>query len=225
MDKKFERRLEKAKNPRMRKHNRKPSFAKKIIRPSSHVEAFLQELSDDYHHAPDSGPIFTGNPGRDGINLTVPMVAPIAVAEGLAVAAVADGVDKIKEIAARKAKREALERRRKYYEADAARREAQREIVRAAMPGPANRCPTPAELTDAYLHRRDSAESIERFGTLMIDLEEYAKRVYDITGNKFTGSTGGVKDWLKQHCPLLAKHYSTCQRYKRMAQDDKSLTV
>ena len=111
MDKKFERRLEKAKNPRMRKHNRKPSFAKKIVRPSSHVEAFLQELSEDYHHAPDSGPIFTGNPGRDGINLTVPMVAPIAMAEGLAVAAVADGVDKIKEIAARKAKREALERR------------------------------------------------------------------------------------------------------------------
>ena len=209
----------------MRKHNRKPSFAKKIARPKSHVEAFLLELSDDYHHAPDSGPIFTGNPGRDAMILTGSMVAPLAVAEGLAVAVVADGVDKIKEIAARKAKREALERRRKYYEADAARRKAQREAVRAAMSAPANRCPTPAELTDAYLHRRENAESIERFGTLMIDLEEYAKRVYDITGNKFTGSTGGVKDWLKQHCPLLAKHYSTCQRYKRMAQDDKTLTA
>lgn len=207
----------------MRKHNRKPSFAKKIVHPTSHVEAFLQELSDDYHHAPDSGPIFTGNPGRDAMILTGSMVAPLAVAEGLTFAAVADGVDKIKEIAARKAKREALERRRKYYEADAARRKAQRETVRAAMPAPVNRCPTPAELIDAYLHRRENAESIERFGTLMIDLEEYAKRVYYITGNKFTGSTGGVKDWLTQHCPLLARHYSTCQRYKRMAQDDKTL--
>ena len=225
MDKKFERRLEKAKNPRMRKHNRKPSFAKKIVRPTSHVEALLQEISDDYHRAPGSGSFFTGNGSRDVMNLVGATAAPLFVAEGLAVAAVADGIDKVKEIAARKAKREALERRRKYYEADAARRKAQRETVRAAMPKPANRCPTPAELTDAYLHRRDNAESIERFGTLMIDLEEYAKRVYDITGNKFTGSTGGVKDWLKQHCPLLAQHYSTCQRYKRMAQNDKTLTA
>lgn len=224
MDKKFERRLEKAKNPRMRKHNRKPSFAKKTIRPTSHVGVFLQEFSEDYHRAPEPSLLCTGNTGRDMAELVDAAASPFAVAEGLAIAAVQDGVDKVKEIASRKARRAALEKRRKYYEADAARRAAQREVVRAAMPGPANRCPTPAELTDAYLHRRDSAESIERFGTLMIDLEEYAKRVYDITGNKFTGSTGGVKDWLKQHCPLLAKHYSTCQRYKRMAQDDKSLT-
>lgn len=223
MEKKFERRLEKVKNPRMRKHNRKPSFARKVSKPTSHVEAFLQEVSDDYRRAPDSGPLFTGNASRDAIELIGATAAPLFVAEGLAIAAVKDGVDKVKEIAARKARREALEKRRKYYKADAARREAQREIVRAAAVGPSNRCPTPAELTDAYLHRRESAEAIERFGTLMIDLEEYAKRVYDITGNKFTGSSGGVKDWLKQHCPLLAQHYATCQRYKRMAQDDKTL--
>jgi len=51
----------------------------------------------------------------------------------------------------------------------------------------------------------------------MIDLEEHARREYSIRGNKFTGSVGGVKDWLKENCPILAAHYSTCQRYKRLA--------
>jgi len=80
-------------------------------------------------------------------------------------------------------------------------------------------CPTPEELTEAYLRRRENEDWQLRFGMLMIDLEEHARRTYAITGNKFTGSSGGVKDWLAKYCPLLAEHYATCQRYKRLAQD------
>ena len=47
MDKRFEKRLAAAKNPRVRKHNRKPSFARKFKRPSSNVEAFLSDLEAD----------------------------------------------------------------------------------------------------------------------------------------------------------------------------------
>ncbi|MBR3924230.1 MAG: hypothetical protein IKJ45_14015, partial [Kiritimatiellae bacterium] len=113
-----------------------------------------------------------------------------------------------------------LEKRRAYYAAEAAVRQSRKEAIECARPAPENPIPSPAELTEAYVRRRESEEWKVRFGTLMIDLEEHVRRSYILAGNKFTGSAGGVKEWLKRECPILASHYSTCQRYKRMLQDD-----
>ena len=216
MDKYFKRRLLLAKNPRCRRHNRKHVPSEKA--PRSHVEAFLDELANDVEHVPDT-PLSMGSSAY-GRNLAAGVVtAPVIVAGGMAFAAVADGIDATKELLSRRERAVALKKRRKYYSKDAERRQQNREIVCAAMKPPEHACPTPDELEDAYLRRKE-ADGELRFGTLMIDLEEHVHRKFKISGNKFTGSSGGVRDWLLANSPLLAKHYSTCQRYKRMAQDE-----
>ena len=217
MYKAFEKRLARAKDVRLRKHRAKPK--KKFCRPVSHMEAFLQEASDDVHHAP---PVSLEH--CRGADLGVAAIlGPAAFAEGLAVAAVQDGAEKVCNLLMLKARRAALKKRRTYYEAENAKRRKWSAEIRKATPRPLHKCPTPSALKEAYARRRESEEWMLRFGELMIDLEEYARREYEISGNKFTGSSGGVRDWLEKHCPLLAKHYWTCQRYKRMAQDDPRL--
>ena len=213
----FERRLAKAKDVRLRKHRTKSK--KKFRRAASQMEAFLQELSEDVRHAP---PVSLGRCSGTDLGVAATL-GPVAFAEGLAVAAVQDGVENVGKLLTLKARRAALKKRRTYYEAENAKRRSWSEEIRKAIPKPLHRCPTPSALEEAYARRRESSEWMLRFGELMIDLEEYARREYEISGNKFTGSSGGVRDWLKKRCPLLAKHYWTCQRYKRMAQDDPRL--
>jgi len=213
MDKRFEKRLMLAANPRMRKrHKKRPP---KFVRAKSHVEAVVRDMLAE---GGGNGRIFDPNPVKMSDNIAGSVFAPAMTVRDLAIAATMDGVDAVKKRMGKKERIKQLTKRRKYYAAAAAKREARREQVRAAMPRPAHRCPTAKEVTEAYLRRREGDEW-KRFGELMIDLEEHARREYAITGNKFTGSAGGVKEWLKENCPLLAKHYSTCQRYKRLAQD------
>jgi len=216
MNKNFERRLEQAKNPRARRRNGKAK--RKFVRPKSHVAAVVDEILDG--STSGGGRIYHPNPhvmARDGIDSTVG--ASLLAAHHLAVAAAMDGMEAVKKRMGEKERMRKLKKRRAYYAAEAAKREERREAIRAARPRPLRVCPKPKSLTEAYLRRRESEEWQLRFGTLMIDLEEHARREYAISGNKFTGSSGGVKDWLKENCPLLAKHYATCQRYKRLAQD------
>lgn len=217
MYKSFKRRLAKAKDVRLRKHRMKPK--KKFCRPASHMESFLQEVSEDVRHVT---PVSLGRCSGTGLGIAATL-GPAAFVEGLAIAATQDGVEKVGKLLTLKARRAALEKRRTYYETENAKRRMWSVEIRKAIPKPLHRCPTPSALEEAYARRRESAEWKLRFGELMIDLEEYARREYEISGNKFTGSSGGVRDWLKKHCPLLAKHYWTCQRYKRMAQDDPHL--
>jgi len=214
MDKYFERRLELAANPRMRKrHGKKP---RKFVRAKSHVEAVVRDMLAE---GGGDGRIFDPNPVKMSDNIAGSVFAPAMAVRDLAIAAAMDGVEAVKKRMGKKERMKKLAKRRKYYAADAERRERQREAIREATPKVACRCPKPAALEEAYRRRRESEEWQLRFGTLMIDLEEHARREYAITGNKFVGSSGGVKDWLKENCPILAAHYSTCQRYKRLAQD------
>ena len=219
MNVRFERRLFKAKNPRLRKRNvRHP---KKFLPARSHVEGFLDELAEDLSADDMPGKPSLLQTARDFDEAVGMMaVAPALISEGLAVAMAQDGADALRKRLDRKRRRALLERRRTYYAAEAAIRHAQKAEIEAARPEPAHPCPTPEELTEAYSRRRENEEWKVRFGTLMIDLEEHVRRTYVHAGNRFSGSAGGVKEWLERHCPLLARHYSTCQRYKRKLQDE-----
>jgi len=238
MDKRFEKRLKYAKNPRLRKHNVKRKLGFK--RPTSHVASFIGDVKDNFirkHGAVAqcarlSASASEGSsdsfrwPSRGAtVHALFDMVGkPLALAAGLAAAAGADAIDAIQQ--KREAKKLAIKRkaalaiRQRYYAADAAKRERQRKEIEAARAKPCNRCPTPEELEEAYRRRRENDNWKERFGTLMIDLEEHVRRTFLINGNKFTGSQGGVRNWLSKNSPLLAKHYSTCLHYKRLLQDD-----
>jgi len=214
MDKQFEKRLARVKNPRARKHNTKRP--KKFMRPTSNLAVVLDELRN---------PVVQGGSRRASAPYVLKptlhdTLGGVGATAEIAFAAAMDGLDAVKTQLCKKERMLKLEKRRRYYAAEADKRAAMREQLRLSAVKPINPCPTPTELTDAYLHRRDSDECLLRFGKLMIDLEEHARRNWLITGNKITGSSGGVKDWLKENCPLLADHYSTCQRYKRLAQED-----
>jgi len=214
MNKWFEKCLSRVLHPRARKHNVKRP--KKFVRPSSNLAVVLDELQ----HPIDIG----GRKSAPAPYILKPTLhetlGGVGAVTEIVFAAAMDGVEAVKKQLGKKERMLKLEKRRKYYAAEADKRAERREQLRLAGVEPMNPCPTPMALTDAYIHRRDSDECLLRFGMLMIDLEEHAKRNWQITGNKFTGSCGGVKDWLKENCPLLADHYSTCQRYKRLAQED-----
>ena len=218
MDKRFEKRLATAKNPRVRKHNRKPSFARKFKRPSSNVEAFLSDLEAD-GKSPDrritgfDDPLYAKR-----LDLVDAAAAPVTLAAGLAFAAIEDGIEAVERRLKKKARLAALEKRRKYYAAEKARRAKQREQIQAAKPAPEHPCPTPEVLMAAYCRRHENDERARIFGGLMIDLEEHERRQYQFEDKRLTKSTKGVKEWLQKNCPILAEHYQVCQRYKRIAQ-------
>jgi len=222
MNRQFEKRLERAKNPRARKYNVKRP--KKFVRPSSNVAVALSELKEDFksgrQDVPVSELIFPSH-----AEVIEAFTAPMKVVGGLALAVTMDGVEAVKKCLGKKERMKILERRRTYYAAETAKREAQREQIRMARSAPLHPCPTPEMLTEAYLHRRDNDECLLRFGELILDLEEHARREFAFSGNKFTGSAGGVKAWLRANCPLLAAHYSTCQRYKRLVQEYSATKV
>jgi len=218
MNKYFEKRLARVMDPRARKHNKKRPT--KFVRLKSHLAAVLYDIQ----HPVDIGRHQRVMP-YGGETAAFKFCGQLGGTMGaLTVAAAMDGIDAVKKQLAKKELMLKLEKRRKYYAAEAEKRAEQREQLQQAAVKPTNPCPTPEDLTEAYLHRRDSDECLLRFGEQMIDLEEHVRRTWQITGNKFTGSSGGVKDWLKENCPLLADHYSTCQRYKRLAQEGPSDT-
>ena len=210
--------IERAKHPRWRKrHKRRPP---KFVRPSSNVQAVLLEMEEDWKHPPPcpngfDDPLYAHR--LDGLSA---VGGVLMTAEKLAIAAGMDCAEKLCELKDRKKRQALLERRRSYYERENEQRRSERKLIREAVLMPENRHPTPTELTEAYLRRRESDEWTERFGTLILDLEEHERRIVVTEGNRFTGSTGGVKAWLAANCPLLAAHYQTCQRYKRLVQDN-----
>lgn len=224
---KFERRLEAAKNPRRRKHKLRDKKGVAFVRPASHLEALLDDMGTDER-------VF----GRDctrkffprGCDFTRPFGAEVLAKAGMAIAAAA--VMDVGESVAKKLreKQEADERearlavRRKYYGAEQAKRDERNAAIRAAVPPPENRMPSAAELLDAYSRRHDGEEAKLRFGRLMIDLEEYVRCQVVREGARIVGTTGGVQEWLERNCPELAKHYHTCQRFKRKAQEDPTLS-
>ena len=216
---KFERRMEKALNPRCRRRNMKhpPVFE----RLKSNVEAVLYDLQTG--QKPISRYFFGPRYGHSDYESQGEALAKAGVM--LAGAAVADCFsavgDKVKEHLGRAAREARLAKRRKYYDAaKEKRREASAEIAAATLP-PENAMPTPARLLDAYRHRHDSEEAKLRFGRLMIDLDEYVRRTFvrESTDGRFAGGDGGVRTWLKANCPELAAHYHTCLRFKRKVQD------
>ena len=216
---KFERRMEKALNPRCRRRNVKhpPVFE----RLKSNVEAMLYELRTS--QKPISkyffGPKYSHSdyePQGEALAKAGVMLAGAAVAD--CVAAVGG---KVKEHLGRAAREARLAKRRKYYDAaKEKRREESAEIAAATLP-PENAMPTPARLLDAYRHRHDSEEAKLRFGRLMIDLDEYVRRTFvrESSDGRFAGGDGGVRTWLKDNCPELAAHYHTCLRFKRKVQE------
>ena len=216
---KFERRMEKALNPRCRRRNVKhpPVFE----RLKSNVEAVLYDLRTS--QKPISryffGPRYRHSdyePAGEALVKAGVMLVGAAAAD--CVTAVAD---KVKERLGRAAREERLAKRRKYYDAaKEKRREESAEIAAATLP-PENAMPTPARLLDAYRHRHDSEEAKLRFGRLMIDLDEYVRRTFvrESSDGRFAGGDGGVRTWLKANCPELAAHYHTCLRFKRKVQE------
>ena len=173
---KFERRMEKALNPRCRRRNVKhpPVFE----RLKSNVEAVLYELRTS--QKPISRYFFGPRYGHSDYES---QGAALAKAGAMLVgAAVADCVtavgDKVKDRLERDVREARLAKRRKYYDAaKEKRREESAEIAAATLP-PENAMPTPARLMDAYRHRHDSEEAKLRFGRLMIDLDEYVRRTF-----------------------------------------------
>lgn len=223
---KFERRMEAARNPRRRKHKVRGNSAAAIVRPTTRLGALLDDMRTDER-------VF----GRDctrqffprGYDFTRPSGAEELAKAGVAIAAAAviDAGESI--VRKLREKREAAERearlavRRKYYGAEQAKRDAQNAAIRAAVPPPENRMPSAEELLDAYSRRHDSEEAKLRFGRLMVDLDEYVRCQVVREGARIVGTTGGVQEWLERNCPELAKHYHTCQRFKRRVQEDPAL--
>ena len=216
---KFERRMEKALNPRCRRRNVKhpPVFE----RLKSNVEAVLYDLRTS--QKPISryffGPRYRHSdyePAGEALVKAGVMLVGAAAAD--CVTAVAD---KVKERLGRAAREERLAKRRKYYDAAKEKRRAESAEIAAATLPPENAMPTPARLLDAYRHRHDSEEAKLRFGRLMIDLDEYVRRTFvrESSDGRFAGGDGGVRTWLKANCPELAAHYHTCLRFKRKVQE------
>lgn len=228
----FELRLKKAMNPRCRKYKRHQAKKSAVdLSPRrTRLQAVLEDIRGGDLAAPGYDPRLCGGSrgvkrGLDGMES---MVKAAVIITG---AAVADAVDSVKDaIEARKAKQTEekdrarrelnLALRRKYYAQEAEHRHKEAELLRAAVPPPSNPMPTPEALIHAYVHRHVSEEAAIRFGSLVIDLEEHVRRTVQHDGARIVGNAGGVRDWLKKHCPELAPHYHTCQRFKRKAQPD-----
>jgi len=114
---------------------------------------------------------------------------------------------------------QARARRPLYYGRDRERRErlaAERRRIRRRTT--LNACPTREAVLDAWVHARDSKESLLRFGSLMQDLECYldSSLVFDEAG-RIVGRKPGVKGWLRENIPALALRYTTVIRYKAAA--------
>lgn len=229
----FELRLEKAKNPRCRKYNRRQSSpVSEPLRSRTNLQAAIEDIRNGDLAVPRYEPYITGGALAGGVSSGIE--CGIKAATFVASAAVADIVESTKSAirarkakasdeAARKLQQKNLELRRKYYAKETERRRLMSEAIRAAIPPPKNPMPTAEALIHAYVHRHVGEAEAMRFGSLLIDLEEHVRRTVaerDKNG-RITGLGGGVRKWLKANCPELLPHYHTCQRFKRKAQPDR----
>lgn len=106
-----------------------------------------------------------------------------------------------------------------HYKAEKARRRAmaeeRRRVSRRSTTSP---CPSREALLDAWLHVRESKESLVRFGSMMQDLECYVDNSLRMDGaGHIVGRNAGVKGWLRENLPELACRYSSVMRYKAAA--------
>ena len=220
----FERRMDAALHPRQRRHHVKRKAAT-LKRPKTHVEALLNEIvAEPEVNIPDFSPLLQPRQYLCQMCDAGGAVAKVGIA--LAVASVADGVEavtnRVKERAMREQREMELAKRRKYYAAEHEKYRREVEKIRTVTLPPENPMPTPEELLDAYVHRHDCEEAKLRFGRLMIDLDEHVRYAVRMSDGRISGTDGGVRDWLSRNCPELAKHYHTCQRFKRKVQEDAS---
>lgn len=218
----FERRMDAALHPRQRRHHVKRKGVA-VRRPQTRVQAWLGEIAAEPEMiTPDYSPFLCPRQHLWQMYDAGEEAAKASVA--LAVASVADRVeavvDKVKERAMRGQREMALAKRRKYYAAEHEKYRREIEKIRMATLPPENPMPTPEELLAAYTHRHDCEEAKLRFGRLMIDLDEHVRYEVRMSDGRISGTDGGVRDWLTRNCPELAKHYHTCQRFKRKVQED-----
>ena len=218
----FERRMDAALHPRQRRHHAK---RKNVVvqHPQTRVQALLEDIAAEPEvNTPDYSPFQYPRQHLWQMCDAGGEVAKVGVA--LAVASVADGVeavvDKVRELAMREQREKELAKRRKYYATEHEKYRREVEKIRTATLPPENPMPTPEELLAAYVHRHDSEEAKLRFGRLMIDLDEHVRYEVRMSDGRISGTDGGVRDWLVRNCPELAKHYHTCQRFKRKVQED-----
>lgn len=117
-------------------------------------------------------------------------------------------------------------RRPSYYEQESARRRffrAERRKIRCRTTQ--NDCPTPEALEEQFARTKGSPEEMLRFGSLLEDLECYVDNslIFD-EGGGIAGRQGGIRGWLKEHCPALWARYKTVMRYKAMAKKFRQVT-
>lgn len=218
----FERRMDAALHPRQRRHHAKRKAAA-LKQPQTRVQALLEDIAAEPEvNIPDYSPFL--HPHQHFCQMCDAGGAVAKVGVALAVASVADGVeavvDKVKERAMREQREKELAKRRKYYAAEHEKYRREVEKIRTATLPPENPMPTSEELFAAYVHRHDNEEAKLRFGRLMIDLDEHVRYEVRMSDGRISGTDGGVRDWLARNCPELAKHYHTCQRFKRKVQED-----
>ena len=114
--------------------------------------------------------------------------------------------------------RHRLKRPLYYAQENARRRRLAAERRKVAPRSTTNPCPTREEVLDAWLHAKDSRESMLRFGGMLEDLECYVDNSlrFGETG-EVAGRAPGIKGWLIENIPALAVKYKTVMRYKATA--------
>ena len=212
--------------PRCRKHKVRNARKTRFVRPSSRVEAVLDDFATDQRRfGVDCSmrwlPSIYSYSRPSGGEVLARAVGTLAVAAAMDVG---EAAYRLATARRRAAEREAkLAARRKYYAAENGKRRREAAAIRAAVPPPENPMPTPEQLIAAYGRRHESEEAKVRFGNLMVDLEEYVRYQLVLNEGKIVGTVGGVREWMARNCPELERHYHTCQRFKRKAQDDPML--
>ena len=116
-------------------------------------------------------------------------------------------------------------RRPGYYEQEKAHRQAlaheRRSTHRRTTLNPV---PTPEALLAQFGRIRRKPREMLLFGSMLEDLEAYVDNdlVRDDDG-RIVGRHGGIKQWLRERCPELGKHYHTVMRYKALAKRFKQV--
>ncbi len=116
-------------------------------------------------------------------------------------------------------------RRPGYYEREKARRQALAHERRSTRRRTTlNPVPTPEALLAQFGRIRHNPREMLLFGSMLEDLEAYVDNdlVRDDDG-RIVGRHGGIKQWLREHCPELGKRYHTVMRYKALAKRFKQV--
>ena len=195
-----------------------PSILCDVV-PALHALGFGEE--DVVRHVPHDGPLaclllglsrlMTARPSRNGTfgNGSAILALPPLVALAFLHRALSRRIAALRNKAARPMHYEAEKSRRRAMAAE------RRRVRRRATTSP---CPTREALLEAWLHVRDSKESLVRFGSMVQDLECYVDNSLRMDGTgRIVGRNAGIKGWLRENLPELAEHYSMVMRYKAAA--------